>query len=259
MKLLNKVIVVTGAGGGIGRKIILQLLEKGARVAAVLNKSGFEEIQALGNVFGDKISIHISNLTIREEVEKLPEEILSVHGSVDGIINNAGIIQPFLNVNELDFERIKLVMDVNFYGTLYMCKVFLPHLLKREEGHITNISSMGGFLPVPRQSVYGASKAAVKLFTEGLYSELKETDVGVTVVLLGGVNTNIIQNSGAEREIVDSRKRMLLSAEGAAKLIIKGIENNKFRVIAGKDSKLMDIFYRINPIKATKLIAEKLK
>ncbi|MBO9129889.1 SDR family NAD(P)-dependent oxidoreductase [Bacillus sp. 165] len=261
MRVLNKVIVVTGAGGGIGREITCQLLEKGARVAAILNKSGLEEIQTLSNVYGNKISTHIANLTRREEVERLPEEIISIHGSVDGIINNAGIIQPFVNVNELDFERIKLVMDVNFYGTLYMCKAFLPHLLKRPEAHITNISSMGGFIPVPGQSVYGASKAAVKLLTEGLHSEFKDTKVGVTVVLLGGVNTNIVQNSGAEIgiEISENQKRMLLSAERAAKLIIKGMENNKCRVIAGKDSKLMDFFYRINPIKATDLLAKKLK
>ena len=260
MKVLNKVIVVTGASGGIGRELVLQLLEKGARVAAVINKSGLQETQSLAIDYGEKISTHIANIVNKDDVEKLPEEIIARHERVDGIINNAGIIQPFINVNDLDFENIKLVMDVNFYGTLYMCKAFLPHLLQRSEAHITNICSMGGFLPVPRQSIYCASKAAVKMFTEGLHSELKHSKVGVTIVFPGGVNTNIVENSGAERERDESQNRYykLLSPKEAAEIIIRGMENKEFRVLAGKDAKLMDFLYRFNPKKAAELIAKKL-
>jgi short-subunit dehydrogenase len=259
MKVLNKVIVVTGAGGGIGRELVLQLLEKGARVAAIINKSGLQETQSLAKDYGERISTHIANLTNRDDVEKLPEEIIAKHGNVDGIIN-AGIIQPFIDINELDFEKIKLVMDVNFYGTLYMCKAFLPHLLLRPEAHITNISSMGGFLPVPRQSIYCASKAAVKLFTEGLHSELTDSNVGVTLVLPGGVNTNIVENSGAEREREEGQSQYykLLSPKEAAEIIIRGMENNEYRVLAGKDAKIMDFIYRLNPKKAAELIAKKI-
>ncbi|MEK3683510.1 SDR family NAD(P)-dependent oxidoreductase [Paenibacillus sp. FSL R10-2736] len=120
----------------------------------------------------------------------LPEQVIDQHGKVDGIINNAGIIHPFLKVNELEYDKIKLVMDINFYGTLYMVKSFLPYLLKRPVAHIANVSSMGGFLPVPGQTIYGASKAAVKLLTEGLRAELKDTNVKVTLVFPGGVSTN---------------------------------------------------------------------
>ncbi|WP_252629481.1 SDR family oxidoreductase, partial [Enterobacter sp. JH539] len=90
-------------------------------------------------------------------------------------INNAGIIQPFVKIDQLGYEVVERVFNVNFYGTLYMTKTFLPHLLTRPEAHIVNVSSMGGFLPVPGQTIYGASKAAVKLFTEGLHSELADT------------------------------------------------------------------------------------
>ncbi|WP_342431027.1 SDR family NAD(P)-dependent oxidoreductase [Neobacillus sp. FSL H8-0543] len=260
MKVVNKVIVVTGAGGGIGRELVLQLLEKGARVAAVINKTGLQETQILAKDYGERISTHLANLVNKDDVEKLPEEIIAKHGSVDGMINNAGIIQPFINVNDLDFEKIKLVMDVNFYGTLYMCKAFLPHLLQRPEAHITNISSMGGFLPVPRQSIYCASKAAVKMFTEGLHSELIDSNVGVTLVLPGGVNTNIVENSGAvrEREEGQSHYYKLLSPKEAAEIIIRGMENKEYRVLAGKDAKIMDLLYRFNPKKAAALIAKKL-
>lgn len=259
MKVFDKVFVVTGAGGGIGRELVVQLLNKGACVAAVINKSGLHETQSLSKEYGNKITTHIANLVSRDEVEKLPKEIIAKHGRIDGIINNAGIVQPFINVNELDFERIELVMNVNFYGTLYMCKAFLPHLLERPEAHIANISSMGGFLPVPRQSIYCASKAAVKLFTECLHSELANTNVGVTLVLPGGVSTNILQGSGVKREKLQDSYFKLLTPNEAASIIIRGIENNRYRVLAGKDSKIMDFLYRFNPKKAAKLIAEKLK
>jgi short-subunit dehydrogenase len=259
VKVFNKVIVVTGAGGGIGRELVCQLLEKGAKVAAILHKSGLEETKSLATIYGDRISIHMANVANREEVEKLPEETIAVHGCIDGIINNAGIIQQFQSVNDLDYEQIQQVMDVNFYGTLYMCKSFLPHLLNRPEAHITNVSSMGGFLPVPRQSIYTASKAAVKMLTEGLHLELRDTRVGVTVVFPGGVDTNIVQNAGIEITGVESHSYKMLSPNKAAAIIIHGMENKKYRVLAGNDSKIMDFLYRLNPKKATDIIAKKIK
>jgi short-subunit dehydrogenase len=259
MKVFNKVIVVTGAGGGIGGELVCQLLEKGARVAAIIHKSGLEKIKSLTTIYGDKISTHIANLANRDDVEKLPEEIIAVHGCIDGIINNAGIIQQFHSVNDLDYEQIQRVMDINFYGTLYMCKSFLPHLLNRPEAHITNVSSMGGFLPVPLQTIYTASKAAVKMLTEGLHLELKDTNVGVTIVLPGGVDTNLVRNSGVEISGVESHSYKMLSPNEAAAIIIRGMENKKHRVLAGNDAKIMDLLYRLNPKKAADIIAKKIK
>lgn len=259
MKVSNKVIVVTGAGGGIGRELVSQLLEKGARVAAIIHKNGLEEMQSFTTVYGDKISTHKANLANRNDVEKLPEEIIAKHGYIDGIINNAGILQQFHSVNDLDYEQIQRVMDVNFYGTLYMCKTFLPHLLNRPEAHITNVSSMGGFLPVPLQSIYTASKAAVKMLTEGLHLELRDTNVGVTIVFPGGVETNIVQNSGIEIAGTNNHSYKMLSPNEAAAIIIKGMENKKYRVLAGNDAKIMDFLYRLNPKKATDIIANKIK
>ncbi|WP_442596681.1 SDR family NAD(P)-dependent oxidoreductase [Neobacillus sp. D3-1R] len=259
MKVLGKVIVVTGAGGGIGKELVRQLLEKGARVAAIIHKSGLEDIKSLTPVYGDKISAHRANIANKEDVEKLPEEILAVHGCIDGIINNAGILQNFRSVNDLDYEQIQRVMDVNFYGTLYMCKAFLPHLLNRPEAHITNVSSMGGFLPVPLQSIYSASKAAVKMLTEGLHLELRNTNVGVTVVFPGGVDTNLVKNAGIELEGANNHSYKMISPTEAASTIINGMENKKYRVLAGNDAKIMDFLYRLNPKKATDIIAKKIK
>lgn len=144
MKVSDKVIVVTGAGGGIGRELVLNLLSKGASVAAVdINNEALEETVKQAGEKNNVLSTHVVNLIDRAVVEALPEQVIAHHGRVDGILNNAGIIHSFVNVNDLDHEKIKLVMDINFYGTLYMVKAFLPHSLDRPVAHITNVSSMG--------------------------------------------------------------------------------------------------------------------
>ncbi|MDX9846987.1 MAG: SDR family NAD(P)-dependent oxidoreductase [Tenuifilaceae bacterium] len=169
MKVQGKTIVVTGGGSGIGRELVLSLLARGARVAAVdINEGALLETVKLAGDNASKVSTHIVNITDKQAVEALPDQVIGRHGSVDGVINNAGIIQPFVRVNDLSYNDIDRVFRVNFDGTLYMVKSFLPHFLKRPEAHILNVSSMGGFLPVPGQSIYGAAKSAVKLFTEAM-------------------------------------------------------------------------------------------
>lgn len=268
MKVQNKIIVVTGAGGGIGGELVRELLSRGASVAAVdLRDESLNKLKdSIGEKFSGKLTTHALNISERESVEKLPEIIIKEQGGVDGLINCAGIIQPFVKINDLDYDAIERVMNVNFYGTLYMTKAFLPDLLKRDEAYIVNVSSMGGFLPVPGQSIYGASKAAVKLMTEGLYAELLNTSVHVSVVFPGATNTNITKNSdiGDKSPSVaeDDAKKMsikMLSPDKAAKIIIDGVEKNKPQIFTGSDSRLMNILYRFNPVYATKLITKQMQ
>ncbi|PHN06788.1 SDR family NAD(P)-dependent oxidoreductase [Flavilitoribacter nigricans] len=263
MKIKDKVWVVTGGGSGMGRELVLQLLARGGRVAvADINEAGMQETAQLAGNVGARLSIHTLNIADKEQVLAFPEQVLAAHGAVDGLINNAGIIQPFIKVNDLEFAAIEKVMNVNFYGTLYMVKAFLPHLLERPEAHIANISSMGGFLPVPGQTFYGASKAAVKLLTEGLHSELIDSPVKVTVIFPGAVNTNISVNSGlqapAERQAEDSPIQPL-DAGKAAEIMLDGIEKDKYRVLVGKDARFMDAYSRLSPKGAARLIYKKMK
>ena len=265
MKVQNKVIVITGGGNGIGRELVLNLLSKGASVAAVdINEAALQETAALVGDRKDKLSTHVVNITDRAAVEALPDQVIARHGAVDGLINNAGIIQPFVRVNDLDYAAIERVMNVNFYGPLYMTKAFLPHFLKRPEAHLANVSSMGGFLPVPGQSIYGAAKAAVKLFTEGLYSELRTTRVGVTVVFPGAIGTNIAANSGvgiSQEMQENSQRRSIKTLEPAraAEIIVDGIEQNRYRVLVGSDASFMDKLYRLSPERAANFIFKQMQ
>lgn len=264
MEIKNKTFVVTGAGSGIGREITKAILAEGGKVAGVdLRKDGLVELKTELGEQGDKLSIHEASVADKKAVEALPKEILKQHGHVDGLVNNAGIIQPFVKINDLDYDAIDRVMGVNFYGTLYMLKAFLPELLKRPVAHIVNISSMGGFLPVPGQSIYGASKAAVKLMTEGLQSELLGSNVHATVVFPGATSTNITKNSGVQSPLSEkdakASKIPTQSPQDVAKLVVQAIEKNIPRVYAGKDSKFMNKLYRLSPSYATGLIAKQMK
>lgn len=262
MKVQNKIIVVTGAGSGMGRELVLNLLSKNAKVIAIdINEIALQETVTLAGNKKESISTFVIDITNRATVEGLVEKALAQYGFVDGIINNAGIIQPFVKVNDLSFDIIERVINVNLYGTLYMIKAFLPHLLTRPEAHIVDISSMGGFLPVPGQTIYGASKAAVKLLTEGLHAELANTNVRVTVVLPGGVNTNILKNSGLHLPppAAGGKAPRILSPARAAQIIITGMEENRYRVLVGKDSKIMDFFYRLNPRSAANMISKQMQ
>ncbi|HEY1407784.1 MAG TPA: SDR family oxidoreductase [Promineifilum sp.] len=265
MKVANKVIVVTGAGSGIGRALVLALVNKGARVAAAdLNEATLKETVALAGQHQDKISAHVVNVSDRQAVEALPGKVIAAHGAVDGIINNAGIIQPFVRLNDLPYDDIERVLNVNLYGVIHMTKAFLPHLLMRPAAHIVNVSSMGGFFPVPGQTLYGASKAGVKLLTEGLYSELLDTNARVTVVFPGAIATNISQNSGvviAQSAAADESAQSFptTSAEDAAETIIDGMERDRFQVYIGNDAKMMNLLYRLNPKRATQFMFNRMK
>ncbi|MFH0767682.1 MAG: SDR family oxidoreductase [Bacillota bacterium] len=262
MKVRDKVIVVTGAGGGVGRELVLNLIKKGAIVAAIdINKKRLEETADIANN-PEKLSTYICDITNLDIIETVSKEILEKYGVVDGLINNAGIIQPFIKVNDLTYKQINLVMNVNFYGTLNMIKIFLPHILTRPEGHILNVSSMGGFFPFPGQSIYGASKAAIKLLTEGLYAELQGTNVNVTIVFPGAIATDIAKNSNVNMESPKEGEKpamKMTEPSKCAEIIINGMEKNKFQVYVGKDSKMMKFMYRMSPKRAIKFITKMMK
>lgn len=263
MQVANKVLVVTGAGSGMGREVALEALRRGAKVAACdINEATLAETAALA-ASGDPIATFPLNVADKAAVEALPAQVTERFGAIDGIIHCAGIIQPFVRLKDLEYADIERVFAVNWLGTLYLAKTLLPILLARPEGHVVNVSSMGGFLPVPGQTIYGASKAAVKLFTEGLHSECRGTNVHVTVVFPGAVATNITGNSGVDipvsAEQAEKAARRTLAADKAARIILDGMERNAYRVMVGGDAKLMDRLYRLAPARAAGFIAKQMR
>lgn len=153
-------------------------------------------------------------------------------------------------------------MAVNFWGVVHTTQAFLPHLVQRRAAAVVNVASMGALAPVPGQSVYGASKAAVMLLTEALYAELRGTSVAVTVVFPGGVATRIAEHSGASIPGRDadagSAGSLTTASDAARQLIEKGLENGSFRVVIGKDARMLDRMSRLSPHRATDLVATRM-
>lgn len=257
MRVEGKVVVVTGGGAGIGREVVRELLRRGARVAAVdLRAEGLAETARLAAA-GDRLVTYEVDVTDRAAVDALPERVAVALGPADALINVAGIIQPFVPVSDLDDAAIARVLDVNLHGTLHTVRAFLPGLRERPEAHLANVSSMGAFLPVPGQVIYGASKAAVRLLTEGLYAELRGTAVGVSIVLPGGVRTDITANSGVDAPpgaAGGKAERLLATPEGAARTIVDGIERGRLHVIVGKDAAVLWRLTRLAPRRSIHLI-----
>lgn len=257
MDLRDKIIVVTGAGSGVGRDLTRELVRRGASVAAVdLNAETLAETASLA---GPSVATFVINVADRAAVEALPARVIERFQNVDGVINNAGIIQPFVPIHALDFSVIDRVFAVNWQGTLNMTKAFLPLLLKRPIAHIVNVTSMGAFIPFPGQTAYSASKAAAKLFTEGLAVELAGTSVHVTLVLPGAMGTNIAKNSGVEIRVNAGDTSAIYPSTKAAEDIANAIENNVERLLIGKDAKMLDVLYRLNPRRAAAFIAKQMK
>lgn len=250
MELQGKVVVVTGGGNGIGQQMVMILLQKGAVVAAVdINDDGLNETKTRAGNLAERLSLHKTDIANRESVSQLVGDVVQQHGCVDAIINNAGVIHPFKTLNALDYGVIDKVIKVNLYGVINMTTAFLPLLLERPVARIVNVSSMGGVFAFPKQTLYGATKAAVKLLSEGLYSELRKTNVGVTVVFPGAVKTNITKNCDSHPEALDKFERFHpgMSPELAAKRIVNAMEKNRFRVHIGFDSRFLSVLYRLFP------------
>jgi len=270
MDIRGKVFVITGAGNGVGRELALLLLGRGAKAVAGIDKRSthLDETEALvtqARVAGT-FSKHVADVTDRAAIEALPATIEALHGPVDGVINDAGIIHAFEPISKLTIEEIKLVVDTNFWGTVYVTKAFLPGLLARPEAKLIDFSSMGALAPVPGQTAYGASKGAVKAFTEGIYAELLETNVSVSVVFPGGMQTNIAGNSGIpvpDMATIDPKVAQMMAPttpQAAAKQIVEeAIEKGEFRIVIGSDAHSLDRTARLMPTKVIKIIADRMK
>lgn len=262
MEIRDRVFVVTGAGNGIGREVALALLARGARVAAVdLSAAGLAETAQRASA-GDRLTTIPVDITDRAAVLALPDAVLAAYGQVDGLINVAGIVHDFVPIADLGFEDIERVMAVNYWGTVNPTKAFLPLLTARPESSLVNVTSMGALVPVPGQSAYGASKAAVKLFTEGLIAEHQSGPLRVTVVFPGGVATNILGNSGvAARGRADpaASAATMTSPQDAARQIVDAVVTGAPRVTIGKDARALDRLSRLMPARAIPIVARKMR
>ncbi|WGX97989.1 SDR family oxidoreductase [Nocardioides sp. L-11A] len=252
--LSNKVVVITGAGSGIGRALAVNLAGKGARLAlSDVNDAGLNETAALAKDAGAP-DVHTAHLDVadRAAFTAYAAEVADHFGQVNVIVNNAGVALAG-DVVDLDYDDMEWIVGINFWGVVHGTKEFLPHLIASGEGHVVNLSSLFGLLAMPGQSAYNATKFAVRGFTEALREEMLIAghNVGVTSVHPGGIKTAIARNArvsdkedkAATAKLFDE-KLAKMTPERAAEIIVKGIVKNQARVLVGLDAHALHNFQK---------------
>ncbi|MEM9928872.1 MAG: SDR family oxidoreductase [Bacteroidota bacterium] len=261
----NKVIVITGAGSGIGRELALQFAKEGAILA--LNDWKDTPLMETWKMLpaaarGYKAAFDVGD---RAAVEGFATNVREALGKVNMVINNAGMSieqNPVIYSKVEDYEK---VLQINLWGVIYGSLAFMPHLREHEGGCLVNISSVFGLMGFPGSAPYNVSKFGVRGFTETLRVEMRSTSLQVVCVHPGGIRTNIAKNieyrdeKERERFIKNFEKQTPTTAPEAAAVIIRGIRKGKSRITIGKDARFIDRITRLMPETYEKILARWLK
>lgn len=247
MKSLDdKVVVITGAGSGIGRALAVNAAGRGAHVAVSdVNEAGLAETVELVKAAGAR-AVRSDTLDVakREEIVGYAEAVADQFGRVNVVVNNAGVSMTG-NFANMTYEQMEWIVDINFWGVVNGTKEFLPHLIASGDGHVVNISSLFGLISMPGQTLYNSTKYAVRGFTEALREEMLigKHKVGVTAVHPGGIKTGIVRNGrvtdGDDLEALAKlfdKKLARTSPEDAAAAIVKAVLRNQPRLLIGADA-----------------------
>ena len=259
----NKVALITGAASGMGKYLAINLAKEGADVVICdVNEDGLKETEKIIKSYNVGSSSLVLDVRDKKEVKELPSKIIENHGKIDLVFNNAGVVIPagFLNMQEEDWDWCN---DINYNSIINFSRSFLPHLMKDEETALVNTSSIFGIITTPNNTVYHASKFAVRGFTESLIKEMEGSNTQIHCVYPGHIGTNIAINAKFGDQIVKGEnKDGILGLDGepikdlkgekvseeeagvrfrdagmdpdkAAKIILKGIKKNKKRIFVG--------------------------
>lgn len=239
--LQGEVAIVTGASSGIGRATAVALAREGARVGLAARREGLlrevaEEIRAVGS----EALVAPTDVTDREQVQRLVDRTLERWGRVDILIANAGVYvrSP---IRDLRIEDLEFSMAVNFYGSVYPVLAVLPHMLERKHGHIVLVTSMDAKKGIPPDVPYVAAKFALAGFGDVLRQELHGTGVHATVVFPGRVDTPLIQNLKVPR--ISAK----IPPEKVADAILRGIRRRLPEIIVPWQARTLIYAHVLSP------------
>ncbi|MCD6519355.1 MAG: SDR family NAD(P)-dependent oxidoreductase [Anaerolineae bacterium] len=224
-QLQGQVAIITGASSGIGRATALALAREGCRVAlAARRQSLLEDLAHKIRELGQEALVIPTDVTKREEVQKLISQTLASWGQVDILVANAGayIRKPIAQLTVADLER---PMAVNFYGAVHAILETLPHMLRRHHGHIVLVTSFDARKGLPLDAPYVAAKCALSGLGDVMRQELHGTGVDVTIVFPGRVDTPLIDTLEVPR--ISAK----IPPEKVAQSIVRAIRRGKAEVI----------------------------
>ncbi len=260
--LNGKTCIVTGASGGMGAGIAAALIKKhGCNVIGIArNESKMQRfIEELGPSYAEQFSYKLFDVSKRENWEEFAAELKENGTQIDVLVNNAGILPKFKRFDRYDIDEIETAMNINFYSCVYSIKALLPMLLESENGAIINIDSSAALMSLAGTSVYSASKAAVKGFTEALREEFRGK-LYVGLVCPGFTKTDIFRNQSTEGEkgqkIIDM---ISTDCDLMVKMIMFGIEHKQALQIHGLDAHAMSIFGKLLPVNGSRLFSAIMK
>jgi NAD(P)-dependent dehydrogenase (short-subunit alcohol dehydrogenase family) len=252
----GKVVVVTGAGSGIGRAVAVECARRGALLAVSdVDEVGLSETVDLLKTAGVR-EVRSDRLDVadRAAVASYADAVAGRFGRVNVVVNNAGVALSG-DVEDLTWSDMDWIMGINFWGVVHGTKEFLPHLIASGDGHVVNMSSLFGLVSMPGQSMYNAAKYAVRGFTEALREEMLVAGhpVRVTAVHPGGVKTAIARNArysdredATESARIFDQKMASMEPERAAEIIVeKGILGGKARLLVGLDAHVIHHLARL--------------
>ena len=251
----DKVVVITGAGSGIGRALALECARRGSLLAlSDLDEAGLSETVDAAKNAGAR-EVHAARLDVadRPAFATYAAEVATHFGRVNVVVNNAGVALAG-DLTSLDYDDIEWIVGVNFWGVLHGTKEFLPHLIASGDGHLVNLSSLFGLISMPGQSMYNATKYAVRGMSEAVREEMLIAGhpVGVTVVHPGGIKTAIARNArtSAEEDHDETarffdEKLAKMTPERAAEIIVGAVLKNRARCLVGLDAHALHHFARI--------------
>lgn len=223
MSLQNKTAIITGASSGIGKATALKLAKEGASVVlCARSEDVLNELRDKVENDGGKALVVKTDVTKPDEIENAVSQALAEYGSVDVLINNAGLM-PISYVEKLKTDEWDKMVDVNIKGVLHGVAAVLPTMRKNKSGHIINISSSAAHNYFPGGAVYCATKVAVKMFSEGLRKELApKYGINVTSIEPGAVDTSLfdtITDEDIKEKMKGMKKMTILQAEDIANSI----------------------------------------
>jgi NADP-dependent 3-hydroxy acid dehydrogenase YdfG len=202
MNLKGKVAIVTGASDGLGKQVALKLAREGVSLALVARDEARltevkDECVKLGS---PKVNYYSCDLAIAQSVKETVAKIITDFGSVDILLNIAGVWQKLGQLDEISEETIESVIDINLKGLIRMTQQVLPHLRKSPEAVLINVSSHSGIAVKPGQSIYCASKWGVTGFTEVLREDLKGSNIRVAGLYQGGTQTKLFEKANDPKD-----------------------------------------------------------
>jgi NAD(P)-dependent dehydrogenase (short-subunit alcohol dehydrogenase family) len=235
--LHGRLVLVTGAGSGIGRATALLAAGRGARLAICdVNEAGLREVESEIDRSGREVLARKVDVSDRAQMAEFAEAVHGEAGVVDLLVNNAGVGlgAGFL---ETELEDWDWIVPINLMGVVHGCHFFIPRMVERRQGgHVTNVSSVAGFYATPSLAAYNATKFAVLGLSQGLRAELHSHGIGVTAICPGIINTPITESSrlrgvaaepGRRDRMVNVYRRRNYGPERVAENILKAVARNR--------------------------------